>query len=82
MRPGSIGADVIARHDIIIAGMDPNACSVRGNDVALEVIGYAVKGGGHAWPGGEPLGSADEMGATSQQFDASELIWSFLDRHR
>ena len=47
-----------------------------------EVIGYAVKGGGHAWPGGEPLGSADEMGATSQQFDASELIWSFLDRHR
>lgn len=47
-----------------------------------EVVGYAVKGGGHAWPGGEPIGTTEEMGMTSQQFDTSELIWSFLDRHR
>jgi polyhydroxybutyrate depolymerase len=47
-----------------------------------EVTGYSIKGGGHAWPGGEPIGSVDQAGVTSRQFDASELIWSFLDRHR
>jgi polyhydroxybutyrate depolymerase len=47
-----------------------------------EVTGYSVKGGGHAWPGGEPIGGVDQAGVTSRQIDASELIWSFLDRHR
>ena len=47
-----------------------------------EVTGYAVNGGGHAWPGGRSIGSTEEFGVTSQQFDASELIWAFLDRHR
>ena len=46
-----------------------------------EVTGYLVNGGGHAWPGGKPLGSTDEFGITSRQFDASELTWSFLSRH-
>jgi len=47
-----------------------------------EVTGYAVNGGGHAWPGGEPLGGVEEFGITTEQFDASELIWTFLRRHR
>ena len=47
-----------------------------------EATGYAVNGGGHAWPGGEPLGSVEDFGVTSHQFDTSELIWSFLSRHR
>jgi polyhydroxybutyrate depolymerase len=47
-----------------------------------EVTGYVVNGGGHAWPGGEPIGSVDQAGVTTRQFDASEVIWSFLDRHR
>ena len=47
-----------------------------------EVVGYTVNGGGHAWPGGEPLGSIEEFGVTTQQFDAGELIWTFLSRHR
>jgi polyhydroxybutyrate depolymerase len=46
-----------------------------------EVTGYLVNHGGHAWPGGKPLGSSDEFGITTQQFDASELIWTFLSRH-
>jgi polyhydroxybutyrate depolymerase len=46
-----------------------------------EVTGYLVNGGGHAWPGGKPLGSTEEFGITTRQFDASELIWSFLTRH-
>jgi polyhydroxybutyrate depolymerase len=45
------------------------------------VTGYLVNGGGHAWPGGKPLGGTDEFGVTTRQFDASELIWDFLSRH-
>jgi polyhydroxybutyrate depolymerase len=44
-----------------------------------EVTGYLVNGGGHAWPGGKPVGG--DLGITSRQFDASELIWTFLSRH-
>jgi len=47
-----------------------------------EVTGYLVNGGGHAWPGGRPVGSTDEFGVTTHQFDASELIWTFFSRHR
>ena len=65
-----------------LAGTTVTALTYGGCASGTEVIGYAVKGGGHAWPGGEPIGSAEEMGETSRQFDASELIWSFLDRHR
>jgi polyhydroxybutyrate depolymerase len=50
--------------------------------LGTDVSGYAVKGGGHAWPGGEAIGVVDDVGVTSGQFDASEMIWSFLDRHR
>ena len=46
-----------------------------------EVTGYLVGGGGHAQPGGKPLGSTNEFGITSRQFDASELIWTLLSRH-
>ncbi len=56
--------------------------SYSGCRSGTEVGGYAVSGGGHAWPGGEPIGSVEDMGITSQQFDAGEAIWSFLDRHK
>jgi polyhydroxybutyrate depolymerase len=51
-------------------------CSKR-----TEVTGYLITGGGHAWPGGQALGSTEEFGVTTKQFDASELIWTFLSRH-
>lgn len=46
-----------------------------------EVTGYLVHGGGHAWPGGEPLGSTEDFGITTMQFKASDLIWAFLNHH-
>ena len=58
------------------------AISYSGCASGTEVGGYAVTGGGHAWPGGEPVGSVDEMGVTSQQFDTGQLIWFVLLRHR
>jgi polyhydroxybutyrate depolymerase len=45
-----------------------------GSQVAL----YAVKGGGHTWPGGEPYLSEKEVGKTSNALNANETIWSFF----
>ena len=67
-----------AGHD----GTTVTAMTYTGCTPGTEVVGYAVKGGGHAWPGGEPIGSTEEVGATSEQFDTSDQIWSFLDRRR
>jgi polyhydroxybutyrate depolymerase len=58
------------------------AISYSGCGSGAEVGGYSVNGGGHAWPGGAPIGGVDEMGVTSQQFDTSLLIWFLLLRHR
>lgn len=55
--------------------------SFTGCSSGTEVTGYLVIGGGHAWPGGRPLGSIDDFGRTSREFDASELIWIFLSSH-
>jgi polyhydroxybutyrate depolymerase len=55
--------------------------SFTGCSSGTEVTGYLVIGGGHAWPGGRPIGSVDEFGRTSREFDASELIWTFLSSH-
>jgi polyhydroxybutyrate depolymerase len=67
--------------DTIDDGTKIAITSFTGCDARAEVTGYLVIGGGHAWPGGRPLGSADEFGRTSREFDASELIWTFLSSH-
>ncbi len=44
-----------------------------------EVILHTIKGGGHAWPGGEKGRlQADEP---TQEISATELIWDFFSRH-
>ena len=48
---------------------------------ATEVTGYLVHGGGHAWPGREPLGGTEDFGMTTMQFKASDLIWRVLNHH-
>ncbi len=44
-----------------------------------EVVLYKIKGGGHTWPGGEPIG--EFLGKTAQDLDANELIWEFFSKH-
>jgi polyhydroxybutyrate depolymerase len=48
----------------------------RGVTVGLDT----VVGGGHTWPGGWQYLPALIVGRTSQQFDASEAIWTFFSR--
>ncbi|MBA4375394.1 MAG: hypothetical protein C0401_04370 [Anaerolinea sp.] len=45
-----------------------------------EVVFYIIVGGGHAWPGGEPI-PAWIAGYTSQHIDATRVIWEFFKQH-
>ncbi len=46
-----------------------------------EMVFYAVENGGHTWPGGLPYLPERIIGKTSQQMDASQVIWEFFQRH-
>jgi poly(3-hydroxybutyrate) depolymerase len=43
-----------------------------------QVVLYSVKGGGNTWPGGEQYSSEKEVGKTSNDLNANEVIWSFF----
>ncbi|TET54767.1 MAG: polyhydroxybutyrate depolymerase, partial [Anaerolineales bacterium] len=44
------------------------------------VVFYTIRGGGHAWPGGEPLPEWI-VGHTTQDINASEVMWTFFEQH-
>jgi len=44
------------------------------------VVLYAIRGGGHTWPGGTPM--AEWMvGPTSRSIDATSVMWAFFQEH-
>jgi polyhydroxybutyrate depolymerase len=45
-----------------------------------DVIFYTVAGGGHSWPGGEPLPQFI-VGHTTQDIDATKVMWDFFQQH-
>lgn len=45
-----------------------------------EVVFYTIEDGGHTWPGGNPLPERI-TGKTSQEIDATQLMWEFFLRH-
>jgi polyhydroxybutyrate depolymerase len=48
----------------------------------IEVVLYAIEGGGHTWPGGHQYLPKWITGKTSRDIDANEVIWDFFKRHR
>lgn len=46
-----------------------------------EVEVYGIEGGGHTWPGGNSQLPAKLVGATCRDFDATEAMWQFFQRH-
>ncbi len=46
----------------------------------VDVILYTIKDGGHSWPGGNPLPKFI-VGKTSQDIDATRLMWEFFKAH-
>lgn len=49
-------------------------------DENAPVIFYTIYGGGHTWPGGEPLPEW-LAGYTSNAISASKLMWEFFENH-
>ena len=47
---------------------------------AADVIFYTITGGGHSWPGGEPLPEWI-AGSTTQDIDATQIMWDFFQQH-
>lgn len=45
-----------------------------------EVVLYTIDGGGHTWPGGRPI-PALIAGHTTQDIDASAVMWDFFAAH-
>jgi polyhydroxybutyrate depolymerase len=44
-----------------------------------DVVFYTIHGGGHAWPGGEPM-PAWIVGYTTQDINATRVMWEFFRR--
>ncbi len=45
-----------------------------------DVIFYTIAGGGHSWPGGEPMPEFI-VGHTTQDIDATKVMWDFFQQH-
>jgi len=58
-----------------VSGVAYNQCSQ-----SAEVVFYTIKGGGHSWPGGDPLPTWI-VGETSQSISATDLMWQFFLEH-
>ena len=46
-----------------------------------EVVLFGIDGGGHTWPGSYQYAAEHLIGKTSEEFDASEIIWQFFKAH-
>jgi polyhydroxybutyrate depolymerase len=57
-----------------VSGVQYSRC-----DQNADVIFYTIQGGGHAWPGGEPMPQFI-VGHTTQDIDATRLMWEFFAR--
>lgn len=58
-----------------VSGKQYAAC-----DENAEVVFYEVTNGGHSWPGGGYLPGVI-VGHTTQDIDATQLMWDFFQRH-
>jgi len=66
----------------------PNSNARDGTTVKKETYGsgdvtlYVIEGGGHTWPGMLELSSVKDIcGVTSQDIDASEIMWDYFQRY-
>lgn len=46
------------------------------------VVLYSVKGAGNTWPGGEQYEPENTIGKTSQDLNANDVLWSFLNTRK
>jgi len=58
-----------------VSGLQYTGC-----DQNADVVLYTVRGGGHSWPGGEELPEL-LVGHTTQDIDATRVMWEFFSKH-
>lgn len=54
--------------------------AVQYTGCAADVVFYTIDGGGHTWPGGQPLPELI-TGRTTDSIDASRTMWDFFVQH-
>ncbi len=74
---GCDGLPLIARQSSEVELSTFQRCQSGESDVLL----YTILGGGHTWPGAMPL-APQIVGMTTQQVNASQLIWDFFAAHK
>lgn len=47
-----------------------------------EVAAYTIEGGGHSWPGGLGYVAEERLGRTTNDINATDILWDFFRRHR
>jgi polyhydroxybutyrate depolymerase len=52
-----------------------------GEKAGIELLLYRIEGGGHTWPGGPQFLPAAVIGPVCRDFDATEAIWNFFEKH-
>jgi polyhydroxybutyrate depolymerase len=70
---GCEGAPVDLPPNGEVRGVTYEAC-------AADVVFYTIEGGGHTWPGGQGIPTFIG-GHTTQDIDASRVMWAFFDAH-
>jgi polyhydroxybutyrate depolymerase len=62
-------------------GMTTRVDTYSGCRDGAEVAVYAIEGGGNTWPSGDELLSEKEVGKTTTDLDADEVMWKFFSAH-
>jgi polyhydroxybutyrate depolymerase len=63
-------------------GTDTKTDTYNGCHENAQVVSYSLKGMGNTWPGGEQYEVEKAIGKTSQEVNANELIWNFLESRK
>ena len=74
-RNGCSGAPIEIPAHGEVSGIRYSNCTQNAN-----VIFYTIAGGGHSWPGGEPLPKW-LVGHTTKDIDATRVMWEFFQEH-
>ena len=65
-----------AAQDLPVSG-DASGIRYSGCSQSADVVFYTISGGGHSWPGGEPMPTWI-VGATSRDINATQVMWEFF----
>ena len=63
-------------------GMETNVYKFGDCQAGTEVQRYSIEGAGNTWPGGDSSVLREKAGKTSDDVDASEVIWQFFAAHK